>query len=185
MRFALPWRGGLAVWFLIAGCGAGNLEQVAREVRRDFPNVSQLTTSELASWLRDSTRSPPMILDVRAPAEYAVSHLLNAHQVTPGASIEDALLAVDRATSIVAYCSVGYRSSRFVERLQAAGFTDVYNLEGSIFAWANEGRLVVRNDQAVDEVHPYNRNWGRLLDSRYRSDAVFGGVLVPAAAEGK
>lgn len=39
---------------------------------------------------------------------------------------------------IVVYCSVSYRSSILARRLQDMGFTNVYNLEGSIFKWANE-----------------------------------------------
>ena len=47
---------------------------------------------------------------------------------------------------IVTYCSVGYRSGKMAERLQAAGYTNVRNLEGSIFKWANEHRPLVRGE---------------------------------------
>lgn len=44
--------------------------------------------------------------------------------------------------------------------MQQSGFSNVYNLDGSIFAWANEGRPVYRGDKQVDEVHPYNQSGG-------------------------
>ena len=64
---------------------------------------------------------------------------------------------------IVLYCSVGHRSSELAQFLMKKGYTEVYNLEGSIFAWANEGRPVYRGNERVKVVHPYDRTWGRLL----------------------
>jgi hypothetical protein len=63
----------------------------------------------------------------------------------------------------VAYCSVGYRSARLVAQLRQAGYTQVYNLEGSIFRWANEGQSLVSQGQLVAVVHPFNPTWGLLL----------------------
>jgi hypothetical protein len=40
----------------------------------------------------------------------------------------------------------------------------VFNLQGSIFKWANEGRPLIANDRAVHVVHPYNERWGVLLN---------------------
>ena len=178
------WRRFLSPFILLfglGGCGPSDLEHVVLEIRDEFPHVRQLSTGTLATWLADPARPAPVLLDVRAPAEFAVSHLPHASQVTPGAPLDDAVLSLDRSTPIVAYCSVGYRSSRFVERLREAGFTDVYNLEGSVFAWANEGRMVVRDDRPVDEVHPYNRAWGRLLDREHHpaAGAIDGLVTAP------
>jgi len=61
------------------------------------------------------------------------------------------------------YCSVGYRSSKFAERLQAAGLIEVMNLEGSIFAWANEDRPLQKDGQPVAQVHPYSRKYAQML----------------------
>ena len=74
---------------------------------------------------------------------------------------------VDPDRSIVVYCSVGYRSSILAEKLQDMGFTKVYNLEGSIFKWDNEGRPLVQGKVTVRKVHPYNAHWGNLLERKY------------------
>ena len=71
---------------------------------------------------------------------------------------------------IVVYCSVGYRSSILARKLQDMGFTKVYNLEGSIFKWANEDRPLVQNQTTGYKVHPYNAHWGRLLERKYHVD---------------
>ena len=79
---------------------------------------------------------------------------------------EEAAGKISKDTPIVTYCSVGYRSSSLADRLQQAGFTNVRQLEGSIFQWANEGRPLFRGDQQVNEVHPYNETWGKYLNKK-------------------
>ena len=142
---------------------------VNAKIRRDFPEVKRISTAELAAWLSDRDRAAPLLLDVRTQAEYDVSHLQNAEQVEPNASTSAVPPPKDRP--IVTYCSVGYRSGAFAEKLRAAGFSKVLNLEGSIFAWANEGRPIFRDGAQVEMVHPYNWTWGRLLRKEHRADA--------------
>jgi rhodanese-related sulfurtransferase len=126
--------------------------------------VPMITTDSLAERLRDSTAVRPLLLDARSPEEYAVSHLPGARRVNPDAQAYPALDSLDRDTPVVVYCSVGVRSGTVAKRLRRQGFTDVANLRGSIFRWANEGRPVVRNGTRVRAVHPYDATWGRLLD---------------------
>lgn len=143
---------------------------VERMIAAEFPDTPTISADSLAVRMEDDT--PPLLLDVRTPDEFAVSHLAGAERVDPDAeALPPELAALDRGTPIVAYCSVGYRSAALVEGLRAAGFTDVANLDGSIFGWANASRPVVRGDSAVREVHPYDRRWGLLLDAEYRAYA--------------
>lgn len=136
---------------------------VQRWIRQQFPTVPQLSPTELANWLQQTDRELPLLLDVRTAAEYNVSHLPQA-QLSPSAPQwlnTDPL--VTSTTPIVVYCSIGYRSSRFAEKLQAMGYQQVFNLEGSIFQWANQGRTLYQGDRIVTQVHPYNPFWGVLL----------------------
>ena len=142
---------------------------VNAKIRHDFPEVKRISTGELATWLADRDRPAPLLLDVRTQAEYDVSHLRNAGRVEPDAPASTVPPPKDRP--IVTYCSVGYRSGAFAERLRAAGFSKVVNLEGSIFAWANEGRPIFRDGAQVEKVHPYNWMWGLLLRKEHRADA--------------
>ncbi|WP_196358157.1 rhodanese-like domain-containing protein [Nodosilinea nodulosa] len=130
-------------------------------VRRTYPEVPTLTTQQLADWLREGKAPVPILLDVRRECEYSVSHLPGAERA---ASLEAALaLGLDPAQPIVAYCAVGYRSARLAAQLRQAGYGEVYNLAGSIFRWANEGRSLVRGGQPAAAVHPYSPRWGLLL----------------------
>lgn len=137
-------------------------------VRQKFPDVKYIQTAELASMLSKPS-TLPLILDARKPEEFAISHLKNAKQINPDATSFPALQNVPQNQSIVVYCSVGYRSAQVAKRLQEAGFTHVQNLEGSIFKWANEGRAVYREDRLVQDVHPFDDQWGLLLKSVYRT----------------
>ena len=141
---------------------------VNAKIRSEFPGVRRITTTELAMWLNDRSRHAPLLLDVRTKAEFEVSHLAGAKHVEPGAAASIIRESKDRP--IVTYCSVGYRSGAFAKKLGDAGFTNVLNLEGSIFRWANEGRQVVRDGRTAVEVHPYNGTWGLLLKKERRAD---------------
>ncbi len=130
-------------------------------VKWAFPGVPTLSPQRLANWLSEGKGPLPILLDVRQDDEFAVSHLPEAHR-TP--TLDAALaLGLDPERPIVAYCSVGYRSARLAAQLQAAGYTQVYNLAGSMFQWANEGRSLVHSGRPTTVVHPYNPRWGLLL----------------------
>jgi len=137
---------------------------VHKMARAAGPGVSVITTDSLAQRLRDTTSAAPILLDARTPEEYAVSHLPGARRVDPDADAYPALDTLSADAHVVVYCSVGVRSAKVAARLREQGFTNVSNLQGSIFQWANEGHPVVRNGQMVQAVHPYDATWGRLLD---------------------
>lgn len=137
-------------------------------IHAKFPTVKHLSITELADWLKRD--SAPLLLDARTPAEYQISHLPEAQLVTEN-WLEDAKqLETLQSKPIVVYCSVGYRSAKLAAALQEKGFEQVFNLEGSIFAWANAGYPVYRGTEQVSQVHPYNAAWGKLLNENLHSD---------------
>ncbi len=153
-------------------CQSPEQERLAKmeaTVRSQFPEVPQLGTAELAAWLKDKSREAPEILDVREPAEYAVSHLPGAIRVSPDAAAAEIVPKLKPGRAVVVYCSVGYRSSRLAQRLMKAGVAGVANLEGSIFAWANERRPLEKEGRPASTVHPYNAIFGRMLKPEYRA----------------
>jgi rhodanese-related sulfurtransferase len=155
--------------FAFQACNAQQMSWAAmmRWVRNSFPTVQQMSTAELS--VKIERRTTVLLLDARQPDEFAVSHLKNAQNINPDATTFPMLASVSKDTEIVVYCSVGYRSSALATRLLAAGFTNVKNLEGSIFKWANEGRPVFSGNRQVQRVHPFDATWGRLLNRRLRS----------------
>jgi rhodanese-related sulfurtransferase len=140
-----------------------------KSLRTRFSQISWITTQELADWLADRHRPHPVLLDVRTSEEWQVSHLPGARRVEPNAEPAVAAAGLAKDTPIVTYCSVGYRSGEVATRLRQAGFTRVENLEGSIFAWANENRPLVSEGGPVKTVHPYSSFWGSLLRDDVRA----------------
>lgn len=144
--------------------GSSNPEWPAMKkmVREKFPDVTQMSTAELAGRLSQADR--PLLIDARSAPEYDVSHLPGALRAENEAEALEALKGIGKDRPIVIYCSIGYRSSMLARQLKQSGFENVKNLEGSIFEWANEGREVVRDNAVTRFVHPFDEKWGRLLD---------------------
>ncbi len=105
-----------------------------------------------------------ILLDIRAPEEFEVSHLEGARLVDYDQFKVKNLKDIPKDSEVIVYCSVGYRSERVGEKLLAAGYTNVKNLYGGIFNWKNQGMEVVdAKNQVTDTVHTYNKSWGQWL----------------------
>lgn len=138
------------------------LEQLKSQLRGELPDVPTISVNELARRLEDGER--PLLIDVRAEREYAVSHLAGARRAETVEAAEALLAGEPREREVIVYCSIGYRSGHLAQALRRAGWTNVRNLEGSIFEWANTGHPVWRGDERASSVHPYDAHWGRLLE---------------------
>lgn len=162
---ALPW--GLV--FAAGPARAADALQWAplkQTIRERFPDVHHLSVPTLHTWLQDGARPAPLLVDTRTAAEYADGHLPGALHAESVAQLRRLLATQPRERPVVLYCSVGYRSSALATALRRQGVeagTPVYNLEGSIFEWANAGHPVVKADRPTTQVHPYDRRWGTLL----------------------
>lgn len=111
-----------------------------------------------------------LILDVRSEAEYAVSHLPQAHFVNydaPDAATLDSLLKTQRP--VLVYCSVGYRSAQLGKQLLQRHSAPVYNLYGGLFGWANAQRpLLNASGDTTLSVHGFSPQWGRWVEGAER-----------------
>ena len=80
-----------------------------------------------------------VILDVRTPLEYEMSHITGSVNVNvQDESFEDMVIALDPDKTYIVHCTknpAGGRSSRALETLQSLGFKHLYNLEGGYVAW--------------------------------------------------
>lgn len=112
-----------------------------------------------------------IFVDVRKDAEIAVSQI-------PGALSVDQFnqryksAGPPKGTTVVAYCTIGYRSGKFAQKLVTRG-VPVRNLEGGILAWVGkQGPLVQRGAAGAmlptTAVHVYDREWN-LVPSGYQA----------------
>ncbi|MEM8808733.1 MAG: rhodanese-like domain-containing protein [Cyanobacteria bacterium P01_G01_bin.38] len=116
----------IALFALITGIAANQL--AASEL---------ITPDELITLIE--TDSPPAILDVRTPAEYARGHVpgaVNIHFQEISNRLDE-VAALDQQ-KIVVYCERGIRASIAETTLEAAGY-EVLQLEGDMVGWRSSG----------------------------------------------
>ena len=80
-----------------------------------------------------------IILDVRTPTEFAMSHITGSINVdVQDDSFEDMVAQLDPDKRYIVHCTknpTGGRSGRALESMQELGFKNLYSLEGGYLAW--------------------------------------------------
>ena len=156
-----------------------NVNILASILKRQFPDVSNITTKDLQHVI-DKSSNPDqlLIIDTRTKTEYEISFIFGARHLEFPASEDDVQMFADKNISdetdtVVCYCSLGYRSSKVAQSLSKILSKDqrlnirVYNLEGSIFQWVNEGRVLSSvTGEVTQSCHPFSYMWGLLGLSR-------------------
>lgn len=166
------------------------LRLVIEVIKRQFPKVPVMTTNELHQLMRTTTPAPRklVLLDTREEKEFKVSHLAKAILLNPEETdmsrvidmIHQKVGPPHEPKTVVCYCAVGYRASimanRLIDELQKPenqelkSDMDVYNLEGSIFKWANERKdLVEPSGQSTTLVNTVSPFWGLLVYKKMRA----------------
>lgn len=163
-------------------------------IKKKFSNVENMSTEELESKLNKSQNTNNIdgnliLLDCRQEEEYNVSSIPGSIRVEhswPHEQIIGMMKQKENSKNIkeiVCYCSVGYRSCIVAEKLkhfykeknvlEDGKVPAIFNLEGSLFKWANEGRKMVDlNGELTHFAHPYNSVFGKLLDSKLRKTSL-------------
>ncbi|MGQ0672981.1 MAG: rhodanese-like domain-containing protein [Hyphomicrobium sp.] len=140
--------------------------RVRTDVTHRWPGVSHLSPDDFAKEMSAGS----LVLDVRSPEEYSVSHLAGAVRVDPTLSSRDFLTRFGKdlaGRNVLVYCSVGVRSSKLAttiaEGAKASGAKGVANLAGGIFGWHNEARPLVDANGPTEHVHAFSPSWGKIL----------------------
>ncbi len=86
-----------------------------------------------------------LLLDVREPEEYAAIHAPNA-KLIPLGQLKTRLqeIAEYKDKPVVVVCRSGRRSAIAVSQLQAAGYTQVSNVNGGMNSWEKNGLEVIK-----------------------------------------
>jgi rhodanese-related sulfurtransferase len=90
-------------------------------------------------------RGKTTVLDVRSGDEFAAGHLRDAKNI-PLADLSNRIGELDKAKNrtVVVVCQSGTRSDKAVRQLAAAGFADVWSLDGGVTAWQAAGLPVTK-----------------------------------------
>ena len=99
--------------------------------------MQALTAPDLSTWLSDTARVNPTLLDVREPWEFQACHIAGAITI-PMNDIPDRLSELDVDQPIVCICHHGMRSMQIAVFLEQNGFSKISNLTGGVHAWAQQ-----------------------------------------------
>jgi glyoxylase-like metal-dependent hydrolase (beta-lactamase superfamily II)/rhodanese-related sulfurtransferase len=107
--------------------------------------VRQLAAAEVAGQL--ASEKPPFLLDVREPEEYAgpLGHICGSTLI-PLRELADRVdeLSAHKPGPTIAVCRSGVRSTTAAAILAGLGFERVYNLQGGMVDWNDQGLPVER-----------------------------------------
>jgi len=113
--------------FILASCN-GQKETAVKEIApKDFAEKIKSTEN-------------PQILDVRTPEEFEAQHMDKAVNVNWNSDdFAKKATTYDKSKPVFVYCLSGGRSKKAAEKLKELGFENVYELEGGMLKWNNEG----------------------------------------------
>ena len=123
----------LLVAFTIFSCSLINNE-----------SINQMNSDELIEFIE---LNDAILVDVRTEDEYNSGYIensLNIDYFSNDFSVNADKL--DKNTPIILYCRSGNRSSMSANKISKLGFKEIYNLEGGILEWIEEGNVIIFND---------------------------------------
>ncbi len=83
------------------------------------------------------------LLDIRTDAEIAQGKIAQGEPL-PLHLLPSQISQLDKSTTTVFYCRSGIRSAQAAAFAAENGLVDIYNLQGGIIEWVNEGYPVSR-----------------------------------------
>ena len=95
--------------------------------------TQRITAAALAEQLASAT--PPVVIDVRAPGEFAEEHIHGSRNEPLSRLADRAGELVSEGRSLVVHCASGYRSSVAISVLLREAGDGVLDLVGGLDAW--------------------------------------------------
>jgi rhodanese-related sulfurtransferase len=121
----------IASLFLLSSCQAQGVKSTKLDPN-NFENKLNSTKDKV-------------LVDVRTPDEFAEGHLVNAVLIDFFSDDFKAQAGkLDKTKPVFVYCGTGKRSGNASKILIELGFTQVYDLDGGITAWADANKKIVK-----------------------------------------
>jgi rhodanese-related sulfurtransferase len=114
----------------------------ADPVRNAAAGIEQINAGGAEKLISENTDL--QILDVRTPQETASGTIAGAKIINLFDNDFEAKAGktLDKSKPVLVYCKVGGRSAQAATKLEALGFTHIYNLQGGMNAWTGAGKPV-------------------------------------------
>jgi adenylyltransferase/sulfurtransferase len=97
--------------------------------------MKQLTPLQLQQWTE--TNHEFVLIDVREEWEHEAYSI--GGNLIPMGELPSRINEIPRDKEVVLYCEKGIRSVIAIQRLEAAGFTNLINLSGGMKGWREAG----------------------------------------------
>lgn len=161
----------LCVSFVLISCSPNGAQVqglcLDEKFDKEIANTIRFTAPIIGVEELEAKQASFVIFDTRKKEEFDVSHIPGANYLGYKDFDESRLEGTSKDAKIVLYCSIGYRSEKIAQRLQALGYQNVFNLYGSIFEWANRSLpMEDKNGKATTKVHTYNKSWSKWVDEQ-------------------
>lgn len=118
----------LSAAFLLTGCSSS----------------TSATNLDAAGFAKQVTKADVITLDVRTSGEFMEGHIAGAINIdVEGSSFDSEIANLDKSKSYAVYCRSGRRSLIAVDKMSAAGFEKLSNLNTGINDWIANGLPLV------------------------------------------
>ena len=128
----------LLIVFMVPAVLSGCLSREAEVASSENTSIIEdVNLEEAYALIVDNLSNPDfVIIDVRTPGEYASGHIEDAINIDFYAEdFDEQLDELDRDKIYLIYCQSGNRSGKALDKMEALGFQEVYNMLGGIVNW--------------------------------------------------
>ncbi|GAB63783.1 MAG: rhodanese-like domain-containing protein [Candidatus Jettenia sp.] len=109
------------------------------DTKTEVKNITPKQAKELIDHEKDI-----FILDVRTEEEYDKVHLKSANLI-PIQELEQNIERIPKDKQVIVHCAAGVRSAKACKLLKDKGLKELYNMEGGINKWQEEGYPVEKH----------------------------------------
>lgn len=109
------------------------------DAKTEVKNITPKQAKELIDNEKDI-----FVLDVRTEEEYDKVHLKGANLI-PIQELEQNIERIPKDKKVIVHCAAGVRSTKACKLLKDKGLKELYNMEGGINRWQEEGHPVEKH----------------------------------------
>ena len=107
-------------------------------------SINQINSDELVEFVE---LNDAILLDVRTKDEFNSGYIENSLNIDYFS--DEFYINVDKLDKnipIILYCRSGRRSGLSANKMKKLGFKEIYNLDGGVLEWIEQGNVVIFND---------------------------------------
>jgi rhodanese-related sulfurtransferase len=141
----------LALFLILNGC-----RSIPVSTPTTSPSPSNIPTAQSAVKIVNSKEAKALmnenkglkdfvIIDVRTAPEFSSGHMENDINIDIyKTDFKSSISALDRNSKYLIYCQTGIRSAQAARIMDDLGFKEIYDLNGGIAQWIQDGNSVVK-----------------------------------------